>query len=68
MNKSNTICRDVLDTKDVIVTQLSNLLATELVGTEKLSASECKDLSNKLVGCVSQQTDMLVDRILNEFK
>jgi len=68
MSSSSKICRDLIDTKDVIKAQLSEVLAKELVGDEKISRDECKTVLAKLSQCIDKQVDGLIDRIVNEFQ
>jgi len=68
MNSTSKICRDVIDTRDTIKAQVTEVLLSELVGGEKISRDECRDLSSKLSQCIDGQVDGLIDRIINEFK
>ena len=67
MGLSNTVCRDIMNTQDVIKNQLINLLVGELVTDAKLDHSACEDLAKKVSRCVDEQTNSLIDRVLNEF-
>jgi len=64
---SSTVCRSVLDTQGVIKDQLANLLVAELVSKGTVTKEACEDLILKLSRTIDNQSDSLVDRILNEF-
>ena len=64
---SSTICRTILDTRDVIKDQFTNILVTELVSKGTITKDGCRTLSAQLSSCIDKQTDALVDRILDEF-
>jgi len=68
MNSSSTICRDLIDTKNVIESQLAEILLSALVSSEKITRDECKTLSGHLNKCIDTQVNSLIDRILNELK
>ena len=64
MNSTSKICRDLLDTRDIIKAQIAEVLVSELVGAQKISRDECGILLPKLNQHVDNQVDRLVDRIL----
>ena len=64
MSNSTKVCRNLLDTRDIIKTQVTEILLAQLVGGGKISIDECKALSQNLGQCVDQQVDSLVDRIV----
>ena len=68
MSNSTKVCRNLLDTRDIIKTQVTEILVAQLVGGGKISRDECRDLSFTLGQCVDKQVDSLVDRIVNELE
>jgi hypothetical protein len=66
MSNTSNICRDLLNTKDVMKGQISEHFITSLVSDGKISRDECKILSEHVGHCIDQQVDSLIDRILNE--
>ena len=67
MTNSNTVCRNILDTQDVIKDQVLSILLERLVATNILNEEDCKELSQTVTNCVDTQTSSLIDRVLNEF-
>ena len=66
MATSSEICRDVLDTGEVLKQQLSSTLVESLMNEADVSSSQCKQLSVALGARVDAQLDALVDRILKK--
>jgi hypothetical protein len=63
MSKSNNVCRNILDTQSVIKNQIASLLVEEL-STE---SEDTRQLINKVSKCIDDQTNSLVNRVLDEF-
>ena len=68
MVNSNNVCRDVLDTQSVIKNQITSLLVAELVSNNTVNNETCKNLSTQISKCIDGQTDLLIDRLINEFQ
>ena len=68
MANERNVCRSILDTKDVVKTQLHTLLTTALVLSGPLSEAECQSLCAQVNKVVDDQTSSLIDRVSNEFR
>ena len=68
MANERIVCRSILDTKDVINTQIHTLLSTTLVTNGTMSESECQALCAQVGQIIQDQTSRLVDRVSNEFR
>ena len=64
---SNTVCRNILDTKDVINQQIASLLVARLVSNNSIDVDTCGKLSEEVTSCVNQQIDALIDRVQDDF-
>ena len=65
---SNVVCRNVLDTQSVVKEQIVNILAVELVARGEVKEDVYKNLKEQITKCIDDQTNSLIDRILNEFQ
>ena len=68
MAKSNKVCRSILDTSDVIKTQLQNTLIESLVASNTITQENCAELSKRVDQCVDTQINGLIDRVLVHFQ
>ena len=64
-NKSNSICRQILDTKEVTEAQVLFILASD-DSLNSLSLDEKRDLSLQIKARFTQQFDSLLNRIQKE--
>jgi hypothetical protein len=65
---SNNVCRNILDTQSVIKTQIANILLEKLSAGSNLNKDVYGDLLAGLSKCIDDQTNSLIDRVLNEFR
>jgi hypothetical protein len=56
---STNICRDILDTRDVLKQQLTALI----VESAALDTEQCKKLSATVGNSIDMQLDSLIDRV-----
>lgn len=68
MTNQNAVCRNIVDTKDVIKTQVLSTLSEALLASNTITENEFKELSNRVSSCVDKQMGSLVDRVLHEFQ
>lgn len=68
MANERNVCRNILDTKDVVKNQLHTLLTTTLVLNGSVSEEECQSLCTQINKIVDDQTSGLIDRVSNEFR
>ena len=66
-NKSNLVCRNIFETRDVLKSQLTSTLVESLVASNTITQTQCAELSKRVGKCVDTQTDSLVDRVLKVF-
>ena len=64
MAVSNEVCRDILDTRDVIKQQL----ATAILENTDLGTDQCRRLSVALGSHVDVQLDQLIDRVAKKLE
>jgi hypothetical protein len=67
-NKSNTVCRNIVETKDVLKNQLASTLVESLVASNTITQQQCTELANRANACIDTQMDGLVDRVLKAFQ
>jgi len=70
MSSMNDICRNILDTRDVVNQKITELLLTELLvrddgGDGPFNRDELGSLSQRIEQILHEQTDGLIDRILD---
>jgi hypothetical protein len=65
MANSNIVCRTIMDANEVTQQKLGEVLLAELTVTGKLSKQEANALHQKLQQILNEQTNSLVDRVLN---
>ena len=68
MTNQNAVCRNIVDAKDVIKTQVLSTLSEALLASNTITENEFKELSNRVSSCVDTQMGSLVDRVLHEFQ
>jgi len=68
MANQSTVCRNIIDAKDVIKTQVLATLSETLLASNTITEDEYKELSNRVSSCVDTQMESLVDRVLREFQ
>ena len=57
------LLRNIIETRDVIKTQVESTLIEELLAKNVISVEECKDLTQKVQSVVELQSNNLVDRV-----
>jgi len=68
MTNQNAVCKNILDAKDVIKTQVLSTLSEALLASNTITTNEFKELSDRVSSCVDAQMGSLVDRVLHEFQ
>lgn len=68
MGVSNEVCREILDTRDVLKQQITNALVENLLANTDLKDDQCKKLSSTLGSHVDNQLDGLIDRVAKKLE
>ena len=64
-DKSSTVCREIVNTSEVLQTKLTESVVTHLVSTGKIDNKTGKEISQFFKREVHIQLNSLVDRVLN---
>jgi len=64
MSNTNTICKEILNSKDVTAQRVTEVLLTELAGPGHLKKAEVATLSQKVSMILNGQTDQLIQRVM----
>lgn len=64
MVDTNNICREILNSRDVILQRVTEVLLSDLVGPGTLSKTAVAGLTKKVESVLHNQTEQLVDRII----
>ena len=65
-NKSSTVCREILNTSEVIQNKLAESIVTHLISSKKIDNRTGKEVSQFLNREVHIQMNSLIDRVLKE--
>jgi hypothetical protein len=68
MTNQNSVCKNIIDTQDVIKTQVLATLAETLVASNTITKDQFNELSKRVSSCVDSQMGSLIDRVLHEFQ
>ena len=63
-DNTNSICKEILNSKDVTTQKITELLVTELVAPGVTGKNEVSVLSRKIASVVVEQSDALINRVM----
>ena len=65
MANTNQICREILNTRDVILQRVAEVLITDLVTPGTLDKATASSLTKRVEQVVHAQSQQLVDRVVS---
>ena len=62
--KTNEVCREIMNSKEVVSQRVAEVLVSELSGPGYLKREEVQELHTKIDKILSSQTNALVERVM----
>ncbi len=64
MSNTNEVCREILNSRDVIMQRMTEVLLSDLVATGVINKNDAPVLTKKVEAVLHKQTQQLVDRVM----
>ena len=64
MSNTNEVCREILNSRDVIMQRMTEVLLADLVAPGAINKKDAVILSKKVEEVLHRQTQQLVDRVM----